>query len=123
MGLNRGDYVRIKDTADNFVGAIGRVIQTNETTCEVEVVDCTGIFLFDDLEPVGLRLSRERTYRVVNDRITMPWELNQVAKEFEAEGYNVQRAFGGTVVIPMPDGEIHFVPGPGQIKEYVFQAL
>lgn len=123
MELNRGDYVRIKDTADHFAGAIGRVIRANETTCEVEVVDYTGIFLFDDLEPVELRLSRERTYRMVNDMLTMSWELNQVAQEFEAEGYNVKRAFGGIVVIPMSEGEIHFVPETGRIKEYVFQAL
>lgn len=40
----------------------------------------------------------------------MPWELNAIAKEFEGDGYDVKRAFGGTVVVLLPDGEIHFVP-------------
>lgn len=122
MEFQRGDYVRISENADNFAGAIGRVVQVNEATCEVEVVDYIGVFFFGDLVKVNLKLVRERTYRMVNDTLKMPWELNQVAKDFETEGYTVQRGFGGTVIVPMEDGEIHFVPSHGRIKEYVFQA-
>lgn len=123
MDFRRGDYVRIHEDADNFAGAIGHVVRVNEVTCEVEAVGYTGAFFFDDLTKVNLKIVRERTYRVVNDTLTIPWELNQVAKEFEADGYTVQRGFGGTVIVPMEDGEIHFVPSNGCIKEYVFQTL
>ena len=121
MDFQRGDHVRISEDADNFAGAFVRVVQVNEVTCEVEVVGHTGAFMFKDLEKVGLKLVRERTHRMVSDDMKMPWELNGVATEFEAEGYAVKCAFGGTVVIQMPDGEIHFVPDRGSIKEYVFQ--
>lgn len=122
MEFKRGDYVRISEDADNFAGAIGRVVQVNDVTCEVEVVGYTGAFMFVELEKVGLKLVRERTYRVVSDDMKMSWELNGIAKDFEADGYEVKRAFGGTVVIQIQDGEIHFVPDCGRIKEYVFQA-
>lgn len=121
MEYKRGDYVRVSQDADNFAGAIGRVVEVNEVTCEVEVVGYTGAFMFKELEKVDLKLVRERTYRMVEDAMKMPWELNGVAKEFEAEGYEVKRTFGGTVVVSMSDGEIHFVPDRDRIKEYVFQ--
>lgn len=82
MQFKRGDYVRIIGDADNFSGAIGRVIKVGEATCEVEVVGHTGAFMFKDLEKVDLKPVRERTHRMVNDTVKMPWELNQVAKEF-----------------------------------------
>lgn len=122
MEFQRGDYVRISDEADNFTGAIGRVVKVGEVTCEVEVVGHTGAFMFQDLRKVNLKLVRERTHRVVFDAMKMSWELNGVAKEFEAEGYDVRRAFGGTVVVSMPDGEIHFVPDRDKINECVFKA-
>lgn len=122
MEFKRGDYVRISQDADNFAGAIGQVVKVGEATCEVEVVGHTGAFMFEELEKPSLKLVRERTHRVVSDAMKMPRELNGVATEFEAEGYKVKRAFGGTVIVLMPDGEIHFVPDRGRIKEYVFQA-
>lgn len=114
--------MRIREDADNFAGAIGRVVKVGEVTCDVEVVGYTGAFEFKDLERVGVELARERVHRVVSDVMRMPWELNAIAKEFEGEGYEIKRAFGGTVVVLLPDGEIHFVADSGRIKEYVFQA-
>lgn len=123
MEFKVGDYVRVGQDADNFAGAIGRVVNVGEVTCDVEVVGYTGAFEFKHLAQIGVKLARERVHRVVSDVMRMPWELNAIAKEFEGEGYEVKRAFGGTVVVLLPDGEIHFVPVSGQIKEYVFQAV
>jgi len=122
VDFKSGDYVRITLDADNFAGAIGQVVKVGEVTCEVEIVGHTGAFMFNNLGKIAMKLVRERTHSMVNDMIKMPWELNQVAKKFEGEGYEVKRAFGGTVVIQMTDGEIHFVPDRDRINEYVFQA-
>lgn len=56
--------MRVGPDADNFAGAIGRVVKVGEVTCEVEVVGYTGAFEFQHLERIGVKLARERVHRV-----------------------------------------------------------
>ena len=67
-----------------------------------------------------MEIVHEQIYKVVHDVITMPHELNEVAREQESEGYWVERGVAGTVIVKLSDGEIHFVPAAGCIKMLVF---
>ncbi|SFH21802.1 hypothetical protein SAMN05660649_04296 [Desulfotomaculum arcticum] len=62
----------------------------------------------------------ESICKAVNDVITMPRELNDLAREKTAEGYQVERGVAGTVIVKLDDGEIHFVPAAGCIKMIAF---
>lgn len=68
----------------------------------------------------SMKKVQELKYKAIGDILKMPGELNAVAKDFEAEGYKVERGIMGTVVLKLDDGEVHFIPGGSCIKQVVF---
>lgn len=68
-----------------------------------------------------MKKTQERTYKVINDVITMPSELNSIALEKSQEGYNVKRGALGVVIITFDDGEVHYVPAKESIKVVMFE--
>jgi len=50
----------------------------------------------------------------------MPSALNALAKEYECEGYKVERGLAGVVILKLDDGEVHFVPVGSTIRQALY---
>ncbi len=63
------------------------------------------------------------TYSWVNDIMQMPAKLSEIAQISKNEGYEVSRGIGGTVIIKLDNGEVHYVPAGGYIERVLFKYL
>ena len=61
------------------------------------------------------------TYICINDVLQMPSKLNQLAQDFEAEGYEVSRGLGGAVILTLDNGQVHYVPAGDKIQQVIFE--
>lgn len=62
----------------------------------------------------------ESICKPVDNPVIMARELNELAREKKAGGYQIERGVAGAVIVKLDDGEIHFVPAAGCIKLVAF---
>lgn len=48
---------------------------------------------------------------MISDPLRIPARLDEMAREFKQEGYQVQRGILGTVILLLDDGKVIFAPG------------
>jgi len=63
---------------------------------------------------------RHQIFQVIGDIMKMPSALNALAKEYECEGYKVERGLAGVVILKLDDGEVHFVPVGSTIRQALY---
>lgn len=67
-----------------------------------------------------LKLHSRRFYKRL-DVIEIMGELNGMARDFEREGWVVQRGPVGTIILELADGFIYYVPVGKGIEELIFE--
>ncbi len=70
-----------------------------------------------------LKEVERNNFSFVNDIITMPSKLNEIAELYTNEGYEVSRGLAGTVILKLEGGEVHFVPAGDIVQQIVFKYL
>ncbi len=68
-----------------------------------------------------MKLLERKFFRPVNDPMQLPGVMMQLEEELISQGYEVKPRSGPVVIIVLDDGEVHYVPGPGGIWQYIFQ--
>lgn len=68
-----------------------------------------------------MKVVRNQLYRRVDDPFLIQRELDQVAKEFMASGWEVKRGILGTVILELQDGEVHYVPTDKGVEEILLE--
>lgn len=68
----------------------------------------------------SMKKVHECIHKVVHDVMTMPHELNVLARECEIEGYKVKRGAAGVVILELNNGEVHYVPAGSTIQRVIF---
>ncbi|TCW41618.1 hypothetical protein EDC32_1011284 [Laceyella sacchari] len=63
----------------------------------------------------------EYLFRRIFDVVTIPSELNRIAAEEEKKGQQVKRGVGGSVIVELTDGEVHFIPSGRGIECIIYR--
>lgn len=56
-----------------------------------------------------------------SDAISMATNLEHIASDYIAGGWEVKRGIAGVIILALQDGEIHFVPTGKGIEEIIFE--
>lgn len=70
----------------------------------------------------NLKLYNRRLYKRV-DTLNVIGELDKMADEFRAGGWEIQRDPIGIVILELMDGFVYYVPTAGGIEELLFEKL
>lgn len=63
----------------------------------------------------------EYLYSRIFDVATIPSELNRIERAEQEKGHHVTRGIGGSVIVALSDGEVHFVPSGRGIECIIFR--
>ena len=69
-----------------------------------------------------MQLVEDKSFMPVSDPLKMQDRLSELENEFKSQGHQVKRKALGIVVLKLADGEVHFVPGNGEIRRLIFQS-
>lgn len=69
----------------------------------------------NDLRPV------EKLVLRCLDPMRTSLELDRIALDYMEAGWDIKRGFAGVVILPLVDGEVHFVPSARGIEQIIFE--
>ncbi|HZJ83753.1 MAG TPA: hypothetical protein VFD57_08105 [Clostridia bacterium] len=67
-----------------------------------------------------LKINSRRLYET-SDPLSTLGHLDRIASEYVDGGWEVRRGFLGIVILPLQDGEVHYIPTGDGIEEIIFE--